>query len=198
MCPSRHFARSGALMGGDSERRTRNEIRRELIDSFDEELEMELDDERAAEFAELIEHKAARDRSTASSTSTSCSACRASWSSCRTGWSTRSSRSSSSSRAATRPARAASIKRITQRLNPRVCRVVALPAPNERERTQWYFQRYVAAPAGRRRDRAVRPQLVQPRRRRARDGLLHRRTRSRSSSARCRSSSACWCARASS
>jgi polyphosphate kinase 2 len=34
------------------------------------------------------------------------------------------------------------IKRITQRLNPRVCRVVALPAPNERERTQWYFQRY--------------------------------------------------------
>ncbi|MFN9506061.1 MAG: polyphosphate kinase 2 [Rubrivivax sp.] len=36
-----------------------------------------------------------------------------------------------------------SIKRITQRLNPRVCRVVALPAPNDRERTQWYFQRYV-------------------------------------------------------
>ncbi|MBL8346644.1 MAG: polyphosphate kinase 2 [Rubrivivax sp.] len=35
------------------------------------------------------------------------------------------------------------IKRITQRLNPRVCRVVALPAPNNRERTQWYFQRYV-------------------------------------------------------
>jgi len=36
------------------------------------------------------------------------------------------------------------IKRITQKLNPRVCRVVALPAPNDRERTQWYFQRYVA------------------------------------------------------
>jgi polyphosphate kinase len=36
------------------------------------------------------------------------------------------------------------IKRITQRLNPRVCKVVALPAPTERERTQWYFQRYVA------------------------------------------------------
>ena len=31
------------------------------------------------------------------------------------------------------------IKRITQRLNPRVCRVAALPAPNDRERTQWYF-----------------------------------------------------------
>ena len=35
------------------------------------------------------------------------------------------------------------IKRITQRLNPRVCRVVALPAPNDREKHQWYFQRYV-------------------------------------------------------
>lgn len=41
------------------------------------------------------------------------------------------------------------IKRITQRLNPRVVRVVALPAPNDRERTQWYFQRYVNhLPAG--------------------------------------------------
>ena len=41
------------------------------------------------------------------------------------------------------------IKRITQRLNPRVCRVAALPAPNDRERTQWYFQRYIAhLPAG--------------------------------------------------
>jgi polyphosphate kinase 2 len=36
------------------------------------------------------------------------------------------------------------IKRITQRLNPRVCRVVALPAPSDRERSQWYFQRYVS------------------------------------------------------
>jgi polyphosphate kinase 2 len=35
------------------------------------------------------------------------------------------------------------IKRITQSLNPRVCRVVALPTPTEREQTQWYFQRYV-------------------------------------------------------
>ena len=35
------------------------------------------------------------------------------------------------------------IKRITECLNPRVCRVVALAAPTEREKTQWYFQRYV-------------------------------------------------------
>ena len=36
------------------------------------------------------------------------------------------------------------IKRITESLNPRVCRVVALGTPTEREKTQWYFQRYVA------------------------------------------------------
>ena len=41
------------------------------------------------------------------------------------------------------------IKRITEYLNPRWCRVAALPAPTERERTQWYFQRYVEyLPAG--------------------------------------------------
>ncbi len=41
------------------------------------------------------------------------------------------------------------IKRITQRLNPRIVRVVALPAPTDREKTQWYFQRYVPhLPAG--------------------------------------------------
>ena len=36
------------------------------------------------------------------------------------------------------------IKRITESLNPRICSVVALPAPTEREKTQWYFQRYAA------------------------------------------------------
>jgi polyphosphate kinase len=35
------------------------------------------------------------------------------------------------------------IKRVTQYLTPRVARIVALPAPTEREKTQWYFQRYV-------------------------------------------------------
>src|SRR5690349_13763799 len=65
------------------------------------------------------------------------------------------------------------IKRITEKTNPRIVRTVALGTPTECERTQWYFQRYVAHSAGRRGDGAVRPQLVQPRRRRARDGLLH-------------------------
>ncbi len=36
------------------------------------------------------------------------------------------------------------IKRITQQMNPRICRVVALGTPTEKEKTQWYFQRYVA------------------------------------------------------
>ena len=36
------------------------------------------------------------------------------------------------------------IKRITESLNPRICRVVALGVPTEKEKTQWYFQRYVA------------------------------------------------------
>lgn len=36
------------------------------------------------------------------------------------------------------------IKRITEKLNPRICRVVALGVPSDREKTQWYFQRYVA------------------------------------------------------
>jgi polyphosphate kinase 2 len=41
------------------------------------------------------------------------------------------------------------ITRITQNLNPRVCRVIALPKPTEREKTQWYFQRYIThLPAG--------------------------------------------------
>ncbi|NIA31227.1 MAG: polyphosphate kinase 2, partial [Actinobacteria bacterium] len=41
------------------------------------------------------------------------------------------------------------IKRITQSLNPRVCRVIALGTPTEREKTQWYFQRYIPhLPAG--------------------------------------------------
>jgi polyphosphate kinase len=35
------------------------------------------------------------------------------------------------------------IKRVSEYLNPRVCRIVALPAPHEREKTQWYFQRYI-------------------------------------------------------
>ena len=76
------------------------------------------------------------------------------------------------------------IKRITQRLNPaRLPRRGAAGAERARAHAM-VFPALRAASAGRRRDRAVRPQLVQPRRRRAGDGLLHRRGQSRSSSAR--------------
>ena len=78
------------------------------------------------------------------------------------------------------------IKAITERVSPRVFRVVALPAPTEREKTQLYMQRYLPHFPGGRRDRHLRPQLVQPRRRRARHGLLHRKATS---------SSSCSCAR---
>ena len=67
------------------------------------------------------------------------------------------------------------IKAITERVSPRVFRVVALPAPSDREKSQMYLQRYMQHFPGGGRDRHLRPQLVQPRRRRARDGLLHRR-----------------------
>ena len=67
------------------------------------------------------------------------------------------------------------IKAITERVSPRVFRVVALPAPTEREKSQMYVQRYLPHLPGGRRSRDLRSQLVQPRRRRARDGLLLRR-----------------------
>ena len=78
------------------------------------------------------------------------------------------------------------IKAITERVSPRVFRVIALPTPTEREKGQMFFQRYMPAPASQGRGRDLRSQLVQPRRRRARDGLLHARSRRRSSSRWCR------------
>ena len=64
------------------------------------------------------------------------------------------------------------IKAITERVSPRVFRVVALPAPTEREKSQMYVQRS-CAPAGGRRDHDLRPQLVQPRRGRTRAPFLY-------------------------
>ena len=68
----------------------------------------------------------------------------------------------------------------------------------ERARTHpMVFSTLYLASAGRRRNRAVRPQLVQPRRRRAGDGILHATPTTKSSSIRFPNSSACWCDRAS-
>ena len=68
------------------------------------------------------------------------------------------------------------IKRITQRLNPRVCRVVALPKPTEREQNPVVLSAICASPALRRRNCLVRSLLVQPGRGRAGDGFCHRAT----------------------
>ena len=65
------------------------------------------------------------------------------------------------------------IKRITERVSPRVFRVVALPAPTEREKSQMYVQRYLPHFPAAGEVVIFRPQLVQPRRRGAGDGLLH-------------------------
>ena len=136
-------------MGGDSERRTRNEIRRELIDSVDEELEMELDDARAAEFAELIEHKAARDTIDRNLYFNELFRLQGELVKLQDWVVHKKLKVVVIFEGRDAAGKGGVIKRITQRLNPRVCRVVALPAPTERERTQWYFQRYVPhLPAG--------------------------------------------------
>ena len=66
------------------------------------------------------------------------------------------------------------IKRLTERVSPRVFRVVALPAPSDRQKTQLYMQRYIEQLPAAGEVRDLRPQLVQPPRRRAGHGLLHR------------------------
>ena len=86
------------------------------------------------------------------------------------------------------------IQRITERTSPRTVRVVALPTPTERQKTQWYFQRYVEHLPAAGRDGPVRPQLVQPLERRVGDGLLHRGRAPGVPALAARSSSGCWCA----
>ena len=65
------------------------------------------------------------------------------------------------------------IRALTERVSPRVFRLVALPAPSDREKSQMYLQRYMQHFPGGGRDRDLRPQLVQPRWRGTCDGLLH-------------------------
>ena len=82
------------------------------------------------------------------------------------------------------------IQRMREHLNPRFARHVALPAPTDVERGQWYFQRYVEQLPTRGRDRVLRPLLVQPLGRRTGDGLRVREPRSNASSTKwCRSRS---------
>ena len=76
-------------------------------------------------------------------TSANCAACRSSWSSCRNGSAHEGLRVVVLFEGRDAAGKGGAIKRITESLNPRVCRVVALGTPTEREKTQWYFQRYV-------------------------------------------------------
>jgi len=124
-------------------------VREELADSFDEELEMEIDDDRLDKLlADIAEHP---DRDTLDRRlyfkelfRLQCELVKLQ------DWVAHNKRKIVvlfEGRDAA--GKGGVIKRITQRLNPRICRVAALPAPNERERTQWYFQRYVGhLPAG--------------------------------------------------
>ena len=96
-----------------------------------------------------------------------------SWSTCRRPCATRACASPSSSRGATRRARAARSPASPRGSTRAATTSSPSGVPTERERGQWYFQRYVdRLPVGGR-DRPLRPQLVQPRRRRAGHGLLH-------------------------
>ena len=65
------------------------------------------------------------------------------------------------------------ISAIAERSIPARCTSSHLAKPTERERTQWYFPALCRASAGRRRARALRSQLVQPRRCREGHGVLH-------------------------
>ena len=90
------------------------------------------------------------------------------------------------------------IKRITERVSPRVFRIVALPAPDRAGEVADVHPALHPALPGRRRGDHLRPQLVQPRRRRAGDGLLHARAVANGSWSRSRRSRRRWSTPASS
>ncbi len=137
-------------MSGDSEASVlRREIRRELIDSVDEELEMELDDQRAAEFAALLDGNAERDTIDRNLYFKELFRLQGELVKLQDWVVDQKLKVVVIFEGRDAAGKGGVIKRITQRLNPRVCRVAALPAPTERERTQWYFQRYAThLPAG--------------------------------------------------
>lgn len=124
------------------EPKDRSWVEQELQDSFDEELEMEIDDERIArELGQItdLRHTSTLDRRTYFRELLRLQAQLVElqdWV-IHTGY-----RMVVVFEGRDAAGKGGVIKRITQRLNPRVCRVVALPTPTDREKTQWYFQRY--------------------------------------------------------
>jgi len=137
-------------MNGDSKAaQVRHEIRSELLDSLDEELEMELDDVRAAEYAALVAHRVQRESLDRNLYFKELFRLQGELVKLQDWVVDQRLKVVVIFEGRDAAGKGGVIKRITQRLNPRVCRVAALPAPSERERSQWYFQRYVShLPAG--------------------------------------------------
>ncbi|MFO1055334.1 MAG: polyphosphate kinase 2 [Dongiaceae bacterium] len=129
--------------GGDGERMAER-VRAEITDSFDEELELELDDERLAGLIEGLAEQPGPEGLDRRRYFTELFRLQMELVKLQDWVVARKLKVLILFEGRDAAGKGGVIKRITQRLNPRVCRVVALPAPNERERTQWYFQRYLA------------------------------------------------------
>ena len=114
-------------------------VQAEMLDSFDEELELEIDDDRLDNATRKTCHRAPRGgRRPPALLQGTLSAAGRTRETPGLG-SEEKDQAGGDLRRKGRGRQGGVIKRIAQRLNPRVCRVAALPAPNERERTQWYF-----------------------------------------------------------
>jgi polyphosphate kinase 2 len=121
-----------------------NRVREELVDDFDEELEMELEDSRLDELGDGLEDGAHRSTLNRRIYFRELFKLQTELVRLQSWVQHKGLKVVVLFEGRDSAGKGGAIKRITQRLNPRVCRVAALPAPNERERTQWYFQRYVA------------------------------------------------------
>jgi len=121
----------------------RHRIHKEVVDSFDEELEMELDDERLSKLALAVTGKPAPDTFDRALYFKELFRLQRELVKLQDWVVHKGLKLVVIFEGRDAAGKGGVIKRIAQRLNPRVCRVAALPAPNERERSQWYFQRYV-------------------------------------------------------
>jgi polyphosphate kinase 2 len=130
-------------------RETRERIRREREDSIDEELEMELDDARLANLLDGVDRKEPTEKLDRTTYFKELFRLQGELVKLQDWVVAEKRKIVVVFEGRDAAGKGGVIKRISQRLNPRVCQVVALPAPTARERTQWYFQRYVAhLPAG--------------------------------------------------
>jgi polyphosphate kinase 2 len=124
-------------------------IAAELEDSLDEELELEIDDERLGELIEIADHAPGEGEIDRKSYYKALFQLQRELIKLQDWVAATKAKVVVIFEGRDSAGKGGAIKRITQRLNPRICRVVALSAPSEREKSQWYFQRYVPhLPAG--------------------------------------------------